>query len=59
MLSYNICNLLPVSFWVATGKFAFGWQSRNPYMAVASFTVIGIICAGFIYLLIRKAVAKE
>ena len=62
MLSYNIYRLLPVSFWIAMGKwisFAFGWQSRNPYMAVASFTVIGIICAGFIYLLIRKAVAKE
>lgn len=38
---------------------AFGWQSRNPYMAVLSFIVLASIFACFGYLLIKKAVAKE
>lgn len=38
---------------------AFGWQSRNPYIAMLSFTIIGVIFAAFIYLLARRAVARE
>lgn len=62
MLSRIIAVLLPISFWTKLGRFienSFGWYSRNPYMAVLSFSILGIIFAGFIYLLIRKAVIKE
>lgn len=54
--------LLPASFWNTLVNFmhaAFGLQSRNPYMAVSSFIILASLFAGFAYLLIRKAVAKE
>lgn len=54
--------LLPSSFWNGIALFlpaAFGWQSRNPYMAVFSFLILASIFSSFAYLLIRKAVAKE
>ncbi|MFZ5987579.1 MAG: hypothetical protein ACOYWZ_10715 [Bacillota bacterium] len=61
-LTYNIFTMLPASFRNSIGSFitgAFGWQSRNPYMAVLSFGVLGVIFTGLIYLLTKKAVVKE
>lgn len=60
--SFSILSLLPMAFRDAIVQFvpgAFGWYSRNPYIAVFSFTVLGVILAGFAYLLIRKAVVKD
>lgn len=54
-------NLMP-QFWQKIGVFisnAFGWESRNPYMGVLSFTVISVILIMFIFLLVRKAVVKR
>lgn len=62
MLSQNIYSLLPVSFWNALGSFisqAFGWESRNPYIAVMTFLILGALFAGFSYLLTRRAVVKK
>lgn len=59
--SYKISALFPISVWQGLGNFianAFGWYSRNPYIAVLSFSILGTIFAGFSYLLIRKAVVK-
>jgi hypothetical protein len=57
-----LLNVLPESFRNTVGVFvssAFGWQTRNPYMAVFNFGVLGVILTGFIYLLMRRAVARE
>jgi len=58
----SIRTVLPSRTWDAIGDFiagAFGWQSRNPYIAIFTFTVLGVAAAAFIYLLLRKAVVKE
>lgn len=36
-----------------------GWNTRNPYAAITTFTVIFIVVIGIIYLLVKKAVIKE
>lgn len=53
---------MPPRTWDAIGDFiasAFGWHSRNPYMAILTFTILGAAAAACIYLLVRRAVVKE
>lgn len=38
---------------------AFGWESRNPYMAVLTFLLISVFLSGCFYLLLRRAEARE
>lgn len=62
VLLRNMIGLLP-SHWIRSlGAFiptAFGWDSRNPYMAVITFFLLSIFLAGCFYLLLRRAEAKE
>ncbi len=58
----NTYGLLPVALQNASGQFiagAFGWQSRNPYMAILSFGILGAVFALCIYLLVRRAEIRE
>jgi hypothetical protein len=55
-------NILPVSFWHKIGafiSFAFGWESKNPFMGVISFAVISLILIIIVFLLVRKVILKR
>ena len=62
IFSNIIYQLLPVAFWESVGALiagAFGWESRNPYMAVLSFGILASLFSGVAYLLTRRAVVKD
>lgn len=60
-----LANMLAYTFTEAFSKVVvfieniFGWNTRNPYVAMVTLTVIFIVVIGIIYLLVRKAVIKE
>lgn len=61
-LSGTILRLLPESFLVNisnTLKYVFGLNNYNYYIFSLSIIVLGLIFAGFIYLLSRRAIVKE
>lgn len=65
IVSIMLVNILAYTFTEAFSKVAvfieniFGWNTQNPYTAMATLTVIFIAVIGIIYLLVRKAVIKE
>ncbi|TYQ16711.1 UNVERIFIED_CONTAM: hypothetical protein Cloal_3279 [Acetivibrio alkalicellulosi] len=62
VLNISIKGMLPESFGKGLSNFAvaaFGFETQNPFIAVLSFGVIGLVFSTFIYLLTRRAVIKE
>lgn len=60
--SYTINMIIIDTFGINIGQFLtsiFGWQSRNPYVALLSLAVIGTALSMIIYLFTKKAVIKE
>ncbi|WP_010250388.1 hypothetical protein [Acetivibrio cellulolyticus] len=62
VFSANINQILLAALNINIGEIfasALGLQSQNPYLAVFSFAVLGILFSIAIYLLTRKAIIKE
>ncbi|MDF1615881.1 hypothetical protein [Petrocella sp. FN5] len=62
VLLRNLVGFLPKTWLLSFGAFIdtiFGWQTRNPYMAVLTFFILSLFLAGCFYLLLRKAEARE
>lgn len=58
----NIVSSTFIGLFSEIGEFIqtiFGWNTRNPYAAIATFIVIFTILVGCIYLLVKKAIIKE
>jgi hypothetical protein len=62
MFFINLLRVLPQTFGQGVSAFisgAFGWESRNPFIAVLSFLVLAALFSGVSFLLLRRAAAKE
>lgn len=65
IVSIMLVNILAYTFTEAFSEVSvfieniFGWNTQNPYAAMATLTVVFIAVIGIIYLLVRKAVIKE
>lgn len=62
VLLRNIIGLLPNTWIRGLGYFiptAFGWHSRNPYMAIFTLLLLSLFMTGCFYILLRRAEAKE
>lgn len=60
--SYTLNVVIINNFGINIGQFLasiFGWQSRNPFMAVLSLAVIGSLLSMVIYFFMKKTVIKE
>ncbi|PKM54178.1 MAG: hypothetical protein CVV00_09335 [Firmicutes bacterium HGW-Firmicutes-5] len=62
VLLRNLIGFLPGSWVRVLGALipaAFGWETRNPYMAILTFFFLSFLLAVCFYLLLRRAESKE